>query len=95
MESLIHPNFRNGTDNPRVLEYNTDGSVNTVRTNLMNEQCYTGYCGNSWDEQKKKGCDMPRTRWVSELNQFSCPKCGWVSQYPSEFIERYKAKWNK
>ena len=34
---------------------------------MMNEKGYAGYCGNSWNEQKKKGCDMPRTKWISEL----------------------------
>ena len=65
-----------------------------VRENLMNEKDYTGYCGNSWTEQKNKGCDMPRTEWVSELNQFRCPKCGWVSKYPDDFISRYKERWS-
>ncbi len=77
----------------KVLEYDTDGNISIVRTNLMNEQGYTGYCGNSWAEQKKKGCDMPRTRWVAELNQFRCPQCGWISQYPMDFITRYKERW--
>ena len=43
----------------RNLEYDNDGNLSIVRTNLMNEENYSGYCGNSWDEQKKKGCDMP------------------------------------
>lgn len=76
------------------LEY-VDGTISIVRSNLMNEPGYTGYCGNSYIEQNKKGCGMPRTKWVPELNQFKCPGCGWVSQYPKEFIDRYKAKWNK
>ena len=61
----------------------------TVRNNLMNQEGYTGYCG---DFHCKAG--MPRTKWSSELNQFKC-KCGWISQYPKDFIERYKLKWNK
>ena len=76
------------------LEY-VNGTLSIVRSNLMNEANYTCYCGNSYIEQKKKGCDMLRTKWIPELNQFRCPKCGWVSQYPKEFIDRYKAKWNK
>lgn len=67
---------------------------NVVRENLMNEPGYTGYCGNLWSEQKRKGCDMPRTKWVPELSQFRCPKCGWFSQYPKDFIDRYIQKWN-
>jgi hypothetical protein len=77
------------------LEYNETGEFSTVRTNLMNQEGYAGYCGNSWDEQKKKNCDMPRTRWAPEIGQFKCPKCGWISQYPKEFIDKYKLKWNK
>lgn len=66
-----------------------------VRENLMTREGYTGYCGNAWDEQKKNNCDMPRTKWIPELNQFRCHKCGWVSQFPDDFIQRYKQKWNK
>ena len=79
----------------RLLEYDKQGELSTVRTNLMNDEGYTGYCGNSWLEQKKRGCDMPRTKWDKELNQFKCPKCRWVSQYPDDFIKRYKTKWGK
>ncbi|MFA5298524.1 MAG: hypothetical protein WC389_10010 [Lutibacter sp.] len=79
----------------KIIELDSDGLRNIVRTNLMNEAGYSGYCGNSWEEQKKKGCDMPRTKWIPELNQFRCPKCGWVSQYPKDFIERYKKRWDK
>ena len=79
----------------RNLEYDNEGNLSIVRTNLMNEENYTVYCGNSWNEQKKKGCDMPRTKWDAELNQFKCPKCGYVSAFPKEFIDRYKLKWNK
>jgi hypothetical protein len=78
-----------------VLEYDNDGNLSIVRTNLINQQGYTGYCGNSWNEQKRKGCDMPRTKWDAELNQFRCPKCGWVSQFPSDFIKRYRERWGK
>lgn len=77
------------------LEHDNEGNLSIVRTNLMNEPNYSGYCGNSWVEQKKKGCDMPRTKWSPELNQFVCPKCGFVSAFPKDFIDRYKAKWNK
>jgi len=78
-----------------TLEYDDNGNLSVVRTNLMNQEAYTGYCGNSWAEQAKKGCDMPRTEWVPELNQFKCSKCGWVSQYPADFIKRYKDYWGK
>lgn len=71
------------------IEYDNEGYPSTVRSNMMNDITYRGYCGNSWNEQKRKGCDMPRTKWDAELKQFKCPKCGWVSQYPDDFIKRY------
>jgi hypothetical protein len=87
--------FKNDNMKREILEYDNEGNLSIVRTNLMNEQGYVGYCGNSWNEQKRKGCDMPRTKWDAELNQFRCPKCGWVSQFPPEFITRYKERWGK
>lgn len=81
--------------NKETLEYDNNGNISIVRTNLMNQEGYTGYCGNSWEEQNKKGCNMPRTKWIPELNQFQCPKCGWISEYPKEFIDKYKLKWSK
>lgn len=66
-----------------------------VRENLMTKEGYTGYCGSNISSFEVGGCNNPRTQWKPELNQFKCPKCGWTSQFPSEFIERYKAKWNK
>jgi predicted RNA-binding Zn-ribbon protein involved in translation (DUF1610 family) len=63
-----------------------------VRENLMTQQYYTGYCGNNLPRNAWGGCDNPRTRFNGE--QFVCPKCGWVSQYPADFIAKYKAKWN-
>lgn len=54
----------------RKLEYDNDGNLSFVRTILMNEENYRGYCGISWNEHKKKGCDIPRTKWIPELNQF-------------------------
>lgn len=71
------------------IEYDDYGYINTVRTNMMNDPNYSGYCGNSWDEQKRKNCDMPRTKWDTELKQFRCPKCNWTSQFPDDFIKRY------
>lgn len=58
-----------------------------VRENLMNEEGYTPYCGYIMSM-----CSNPRTKWNGE--QFTCPKCGWTSQFPKDFIDRYKAKWN-
>jgi hypothetical protein len=64
-----------------------------VRENLMNEKGYSPYCGNGLSRSTKGGCDNPRTKWSSVLNQFICPKCGWISEFPQEFIKRYKEKW--
>lgn len=66
--------------------------VTIVRENLMNEPGYSGYCGNNISRSKQGGCDNPRTKFNGK--QFYCPKCGWTSQYPDDFIERYKEKWN-
>jgi hypothetical protein len=66
-----------------------------VRENLMNEPNYSGYCGNNIARHRKGGCDNPRTKWNPLLNQFVCTRCGWTSQYPEDFIKRYKEKWNK
>lgn len=60
-----------------------------VRTNLMEREGYSGYCGNPHCSRS------PRTMWNGQIGQFVCPDCGWVSQYPAEFIRRYRAKWNK
>ena len=58
-----------------------------VRENLMTKKGYSPYCGNT-------DCDtMPRT--IFDGNQFCCPCCGWKSQFPQEFIDEYKKKWNK
>lgn len=58
-----------------------------IRNNLMTEKGYTPYCGSM-----SRFCSNPRTRWNGE--QFACPKCGFVTQFPKEFIEEYKTKWN-
>lgn len=58
-----------------------------VRQNLMDNKNYRPYCG---DEHPS--CYMPRTEWTGK--QFICPNCKWISKFPDEFIERYKAKHN-
>lgn len=62
-----------------------------VRENLMTRKGYSPYCGNNISRSDIGGCDNPRTKWNGE--QFECPRCKWVSQFPLDFIERYKAKW--
>lgn len=66
-----------------------------VRENLMNEKGYTGYCGS---ELCLPRTDYSPQRWprtVFHGEQFVCPKCSWVSEFPKDFIDRYKKKWNK
>lgn len=55
-----------------------------IRTNLMKEKGYTPYCGND-------KCTMPRTTFYGE--QFVCDRCGWISSFPTDFIDEYKKKW--
>ena len=68
--------------------------ISVVRENLMTIEGYTGYCGNDKPRFTIGGCDNPRTMWDKEKQQFVCPRCGWVSQYPEDFIKRYKEKWH-
>jgi hypothetical protein len=56
--------------------------MNIVRDNLMNIPGYEPYCGRDacWDRAGyRKG-------------QFRC-HCGWVSQFPADFIQAYEARW--
>ena len=58
-----------------------------VRENLMTIEGYTSYCCN---------CNtMDRVKWKVMESQFQCNNCGWLSQFPIDFIERYKEKWGK
>lgn len=59
-----------------------------VRQNLMDNVNYRPYCGNS--KVGTRICYNPRTQWTGE--QFVCPHCKWVSEFPIEFIARYKEK---
>jgi hypothetical protein len=63
-----------------------------VRENLMTREGYTPYCCNSISRSKKGGCDNPRTKFNGE--QFVCPHCGFKTDFPEDFIKRYKAVWN-
>ncbi len=59
-----------------------------VRENLMTEINYSPYCGGF----ARIKCSNPRTKFNGE--QFICPECGWRSEFPKDFIEKYKNKWN-
>jgi len=61
----------------------------TVRQNLMTVENYAPYCGNYFCRY-----NGPRTKWSHEHNQFKC-NCGFKTEFPQEFIDKYKAKWNK
>lgn len=55
-----------------------------VRENLMTSFAYMPYCG----------VPTCRGRAAFDGEQFKC-KCGWRSEFPADFIARYKAKWSK
>jgi hypothetical protein len=59
-----------------------EGSV--VRFNLMNREYYQPYCGVS-------RC-FNRATFNKNKKQFECT-CGWISQYPESFIEKYLERW--
>lgn len=61
--------------------------MSIIRENLMTREGYSPYCGN------QQCPTMPRSSWNGE--QFKCKCCGWVSQFPADFIAEYKAKWGK
>lgn len=63
----------------------TESSI--VRENLMTQRGYVPYCG---DDKCRLG--MPRVKWDKNKEQFVC-SCGWVSEFPKGFIERYKKEW--
>lgn len=56
--------------------------MSTVRENLLSRKGYTPYCGG------EKCSRMPRTIFNGE--QFTCRDCGWKSNFPKDFIEKYK-----
>lgn len=64
-----------------------------VRENLMNRPGYSPYCGDELCRPRTPYSPerWPRTRFNGK--QFVCPKCGWISEMPDDFIARYKKKW--
>ena len=63
-----------------------------VRENLMTEKGYSSYCSNDIPRGESGGYHNPRTVFIKD--QFVCPVCNWRSEFPKEFIDRYKLKWN-
>ena len=65
-----------------------------IRENLMTQEGYSPYCGSDIPRDFVNGCDNPRTKYNSKLNQFVCPHCGFTTRFAPDFIKRYKEKWN-
>jgi len=63
--------------------------ISIVRQNLMDDVRYRPYCGNN-----HHSCYNPRTEYRSVDSQFICPHCKWISEFPEDFINRYKQKHN-
>lgn len=61
--------------------------MSIVRDNLMEQEGYSPYCGNN-------DCFLRWPRTTFNGKQFEC-KCGWKSQFPTDFICEYKHKWHK
>lgn len=61
--------------------------LSVVRENLMTKEGYSPYCG----LDAKCPYRWPRTKFNGK--QFVCA-CGWKSDFPEDFINRYKEKWN-
>lgn len=53
----------------------------------MTKEGYSPYCG----LDAKCPFHWPRTKFNGK--QFVCA-CGWTSDFPEDFINRYKEKWN-
>ena len=61
--------------------------MSIVRENLMMRKGYSPYCGDLTCR-----FHWPRTAFDGE--QFKC-MCGWRSEFPADFIAKYKAKWKQ
>lgn len=72
-----------------LIPYKRMKENSIVRENLMTREEYAPYCGSNSCTYR-----MRRSKWDSVKNQFACT-CGWVTEFPDDFIKRYKEKWNK
>lgn len=62
-----------------------------VRHNLLTDPLYRPYCGNHATNQLSSSyCYNPRTIYREVDGQFICPHCKWISQFPADFIAKYK-----
>lgn len=59
-------------------------SLSFVSTKLLTEKGYAPYCGS----------DRCFCRAPFNGNQWKCPRCGWQSEQPANFIAAYKERWN-
>ena len=66
-------------------EYNENGEFSQVRTNMMEDRHYTPYC---------IPCTGLQRFGPFDGEQMTCPKCGDRTEFPIEFINRFKAKHN-
>lgn len=60
-----------------------------VRENLMTVENYHPHC-----PSRKCTLSLNRASWNPNIKQFEC-QCGWISNFPDDFINRYMKKWNK
>jgi hypothetical protein len=65
-------------------------TMSIVRNNLLTLPWYAPYCGNDIARYTPGGCDNPRTVWSITKEQFVCPKCGYTTEFPKDFLEEYK-----
>lgn len=67
------------------FEFDEEGEFSQVRTNMMKDKNYTPYC-----------MKCPRLQRFGKFNgkQMVCPRCNTETQFPFEFIERFKSKHN-
>ena len=68
----------------------TESSI--VRQNLMDNKNYRPYCMNQGARGKGDGCYNPRMEYRSVDGQFICPHCKTITEFPEDFIKRYKEK---
>lgn len=66
-----------------------------VRSNKMNNKYYVAYCGSVFPGHPNyKTCSSPRMIHDDVTHQDKCPNCGWTTEFPDDFIKRYKAVHN-
>lgn len=57
-----------------------------VRQNMIDDKNYRPYC--------MKCSGLQRMNIRLDNLQLQCPKCKSITQFPSDFVNRYKTKWN-